>query len=277
MSEFILQYLPVDGAFAKTLAVFIALSLRYFLIGGLFFLIYYVWRPDYKLLFRKIQSRMAKRSEFRREILYSILTFCIFAGMVALIRFTPLYEHSKLYFDIAERGWGYFVVCVIGMIFLHDTYFYWTHRAMHHPKIYPLFHKVHHLSVNPSPWASFAFHPLEAVVEFGIVFFFFFLFPVHPAALLIFSTFMMLENTMGHLGYEFFPKSWNKTWLTKWINTSTNHNMHHQYFKGNYGLYFTIWDRLMGTLHPKYEERFEAVAGMQLNPQHSQEDSFVKQ
>ena len=41
------------------------------------------------------------------------------------------------------------------------------------------------------------------------------------------------------------------------MNTSVSHNLHHQYFKGNYGLYFTIWDRMMGTLRPDYDTAFE--------------------
>ena len=36
--------------------------------------------------------------------------------------------------------------------------------------------------------------------------------------------------------------------------------MHHQYFKGNYGLYFTWWDRVMKTMHRDYDERFEQVS-----------------
>jgi sterol desaturase/sphingolipid hydroxylase (fatty acid hydroxylase superfamily) len=35
--------------------------------------------------------------------------------------------------------------------------------------------------------------------------------------------------------------------------------MHHQYFKGNYGLYFLFWDRIMGTLREDYDARFDAV------------------
>ncbi|GEM_PF-3572047 len=35
--------------------------------------------------------------------------------------------------------------------------------------------------------------------------------------------------------------------------------MHHQYFKGNYGLYFTFWDRMMNTLQKDYDGRFENV------------------
>ena len=45
----------------------------------------------------------------------------------------------------------------------------------------------------------------------------------------------------------------------KWINTSVNHNLHHQYFKGNYGLYFTFWDRMMGTIRNDYDQKFDEV------------------
>jgi sterol desaturase/sphingolipid hydroxylase (fatty acid hydroxylase superfamily) len=47
--------------------------------------------------------------------------------------------------------------------------------------------------------------------------------------------------------------------LGKWINTSVNHNQHHQYFKGNYGLYFLFWDRMMGTIRKDYDEKFDEV------------------
>ena len=36
--------------------------------------------------------------------------------------------------------------------------------------------------------------------------------------------------------------------------------MHHQYFKGNYGLYFTWWDRIMHTTHKDYDMRFKQVS-----------------
>ena len=43
------------------------------------------------------------------------------------------------------------------------------------------------------------------------------------------------------------------------LNTPTNHVMHHEKMRGNYGLYFNVWDRLMGTNHPDYESRFREV------------------
>jgi sterol desaturase/sphingolipid hydroxylase (fatty acid hydroxylase superfamily) len=130
---------------------------------------------------------------------------------------------------------------------------------MHHPSIYRWVHKVHHLSTNPSPWAAMAFHPIEAVIEAGIIVVVVLMFPVHPLAIGIFLLFMMVYNVYGHLGYELYPAGFAHSKIGRWINTSVNHNQHHQHFKGNYGLYFLFWDRLMGTIRPDYEERFEEL------------------
>lgn len=39
----------------------------------------------------------------------------------------------------------------------------------------------------------------------------------------------------------------------KALNTVQHHDMHHRYPTKHFSLYFTHWDRLMGTLHPKYD------------------------
>jgi Delta7-sterol 5-desaturase len=115
------------------------------------------------------------------------------------------------------------------------------------------------LSTNPSPWAAFAFHPLEAFFEAGIIVLVAFLYPVHPMAVGLFLLFMMMYNVYGHLGYELYPKGFSTTKVGRWINTSVNHNMHHEFFTGNYGLYFLFWDRWMGTLRAEYDNRFNEV------------------
>jgi lathosterol oxidase len=145
------------------------------------------------------------------------------------------------------------------MLLIHDTYFYWTHRAMHSPALYKWFHKVHHLSTNPSPWAAYAFHPIEAVVEAGIVVVLTFVIPVHPLSISLFLLIMMIYYVYGHLGYELYSKRFSGSRFGRWINTSVNHNQHHQFFAGNYGLYFLWWDRWMGTVREDYDKQFEEV------------------
>jgi sterol desaturase/sphingolipid hydroxylase (fatty acid hydroxylase superfamily) len=96
-------------------------------------------------------------------------------------------------------------------------------------------------------------------VEVGIFVVFLFTIPVHRSHILIFFLLSIIYNIYGHLGWELYPKGFSKNWFGKWINTSVNHNQHHKYFKGNYGLYFLFWDRIMGTIRPDYDEAFEEV------------------
>ncbi len=232
--------------------------LRYLILAATGFLIYYTWKKQ-SWSWKKIQEKFPARSDYTREFLYSISTAIIFATLGYLFFFGPLVEYTLVYKDLDAHSTWYFFGSVALTLLVHDTYFYWTHRAMHHPKLFPVFHKVHHLSTNPSPWAAMAFHPLEAVVEFGIVAIVPFLYPIHPLAIGLFLLIMMIYNVYGHLGYELYPKGFASSILGRWINTSVNHNQHHQYFKGNYGLYFLWWDRWMGTLRSDYEEQFDQV------------------
>jgi lathosterol oxidase len=238
--------------------ILIVIFLRYFIIAAVAFSIFYlVKRKSWQ--FKKIQPRFPASKDYLREILYSVITAFIFAAIGYIVFLTPLTAYTQAYFQIEERGVGYLIFSILLIIVIHDTYFYWTHRFMHYPPVYRWFHRVHHLSTNPSPWAAMAFHPLEAVVEAGIIVLVTFLIPVHPLAVGIFLLFMMLYNVYGHLGYELYPKGFSKSLVGKWINTSVNHNQHHMHFKGNYGLYFLFWDRLMGTIRPDYDDHFDSV------------------
>ncbi len=246
--------------------ILFVIFLRYFIIAAIAFGIFYLLKRK-SWQFKKIQAKFPAGKDYLREILYSILTAFIFAAIGYIVFLTPLSTYTRAYFHIQERGVGYLFFSVLLIILVHDTYFYWTHRLMHYPPVYRWFHKVHHLSTNPSPWAAMAFHPLEAVVEAGIIVVVTFLFPVHPLAIGVFLLFMMLYNVYGHLGYELYPKGFSKSFIGKWINTSVNHNQHHQYFKGNYGLYFLFWDRMMGTIRSDYDQQFDTIklAGLRKN------------
>lgn len=179
--------------------------------------------------------------------------------MIVILGYFFNLGYTTVYTDISEHGIVYLFLTIAGGIFLHDAYFYWVHRFMHIPLIFKYVHKVHHQSQNPTPWAAFSFHPIEAILEFAIAPIILFTIPVHPIALLSFSLYMMLSNVMGHLGFELFPKYFTRHWFGQWLNSSTHHNMHHRYVNCNYGLYLNLWDRLMKTNHDKYHDTFDEV------------------
>jgi len=232
---------------------------RYFLIAGAAFLLFYVLRLR-SLQHRKIQAKFPRLNDYLREIGYSILTIAIFALVPLVFIGDPdISKHTLRYERIEDRGWVYFFLMFPVMLFVHDTYFYWMHRMMHHPRLFRIFHLVHHQSTNPSPWAAYAFHPLEGLLEAGILVLFLFLFPLHKLHFFLFFFFMIVYNVYGHLGWELYPPGFHRTAVGRWINTSVAHNQHHRYFKGNYGLYFLFWDRWMGTLRTDYEGHYETA------------------
>ncbi len=256
--------IPLD-TWGQVLYVFIFSSLRYMILGGLAFLLFYIFLRR-KPLLQKIQNRWPQGSDYRREITYSFITFLFFAMVPLVLNIPWVIQHTNIYRNISAYGMWYFWLVFPLLLLIHDAYFYWTHRLMHHPRLFRIFHLVHHKSTNPSPWASFAFSPAEAVVESSIIYVFVFLMPVHPIHLFSFLIFMTVYNVYGHLGYEIWPKGFSRHWLGKWFNSSVNHNMHHQYFKGNYGLYFTFWDKLMGTTQQNYHDNFDKVTAQNKQP-----------
>lgn len=236
------------------------IAIRYSLFAGL------AWWLAYKLFktrwwHRKIVPAMPATAEVRREMLWSLSSIAIF-GLVGALTITAAKQGwTQLYWRIDARGWGWFVGSIAAAIFLHDAWFYWTHRLMHLPRLFPIFHRVHHLSRNPTPWAAYSFHPLEAVVQASIFPLVAFLIPIHPVGFTLVMLWQIVFNVLGHTGYEFHPRGLMDVWLKRILNTPTNHIQHHEAMRGNYGLYFNIWDRLMGTNHERYEERFREVTG----------------
>ena len=232
------------------------ISMRYFILAGMTFLIFYILFPK---VFQKIkiQRVFPKPKNYYRDVSYSVISMLIFST-IAYNCFTALKPYNNINYGEIKNT-TFYALSFIWMFFLHDAYFYWSHRAMHHPFLYRKVHLIHHKSTNPSPWTAYAFHPLEAIVEAGIVPLIAFTIPVHRSAFFIFMLFQIIYNVYGHLGYELYPKNFHKTWIGKWVNTGTAHNQHHKSFFGNYGLYTLIWDRLLGTIREDYDDAFAEI------------------
>lgn len=252
---YLIEYFGIFGGWlASTLSVLI----RYGIMAGLAFgLFYKLWRSEYWQ--RKIQQKLPQQHQIWNEILHSLLTAIVFAFIGLGIYFQKEAGYTQIYTDVSQFGWGYLLLSVIVLIFIHDAYFYWLHRLMHHPRLFQWVHRVHHQSFNPTPWASLSFHPLEAILEVAIVPVVLVFIPMHPIALLLFSFWSLSWNVIGHLGFELFPKGFVHHPIFKWLNTSTHHNMHHHRSGCNYGLYFNFWDTWMGTNHKNYKDVFDQI------------------
>lgn len=220
---------------------------RYFVFASIAFLVFYViFRRQ--LLFLRIQQVFPKPVHYYRDIFYSVVSIIIFAttAYTTIIVLKPF--NNVFYGTIQEFGIVYYILGFLWMFLLHDTWFYWIHRLMHHPLLFKHVHLVHHKSTNPSPWTAYAFHPLEAILEAAIIPLIAFTVPVQRSGIMFFMLFQIIYNVYGHLGYELFTGRFLKGPIGRWVNSGTAHNQHHKYFTGNYGLYTLVWDRLMNTL-----------------------------
>lgn len=227
---------------------------RYVVTAALFSLIIWAfWRAHFAT--RKIQARVAGTKDYAREALASLRTALIFA----LTGFGMYLAHKagwlRIYGDFSVRGPIYFAVTLLAMIVAQDAYFYWTHRLMHYRRLFRTFHWTHHKSKTPTPWTAYAFDAPEAMVHVAFVPIWVAIVPMHDMAIYAFVTWQIVRNVMGHAGVEMFPVSGKPSRLFGWFNATTHHDLHHQDGRSNYGLYFTWWDRLMGTENAEYQAR----------------------
>jgi len=237
-------------------------TVRYLLVVGSAFVLLDVvgrrLRPH-----RKIEPRTATGADLRREVLLSMRSSFVFGLVGAAVFTASRHGYTRLYFDLHAHGAGWFAASVALTIVIHDAYFYWTHRLMHTRLLFGVVHRVHHRSTNPTAWAAYSFSVPEALIQAGIFPLVAFLLPIHPLAFATFMLFQLSENALGHAGYEIFPRWLLRTPLGALTNTPTHHVQHHQVFNANFGLYFNVWDRLLGTNHRDYAQRFEEVTARQ--------------
>lgn len=237
----------------------VLLTIGYYIIpaGSAYLLFYVIKREKWKHL--RVQDRFPRMQTVWLEIRYSLLTLVITAAMVMALFYAVKAGMTRMYFEVSEYGWLYFFFTIPLFIFLYDTHFYWMHRFMHWRKVFPYLHRVHHQSYAPTPWAMLSFDPVEAIMEFAIYPLVLFTIPIHPVVLGIFVFNNIVQNTLGHSGYEVTPRFLVRNPLRSIGLTVTHHDMHHSMANCNYGLYFNIWDRLMGTNHPAYGETYRRV------------------
>ena len=228
-----------DAIFFSALAMTAIIAVRYFASSGAFALATRFTRPGY-------HDRLGP--QIRREISWSLVSAAIYgipAGMVA--------------WGWQERGWTqiytqwdamplwYLPLAPLAYLALHDTWFYWTHRWMHRPRLFRAMHAVHHASRPPTAWAAMSFHPWEALTGAIVIPALVFVIPIHLAMLGLVLAVMTIMGVTNHMGWELFPRRLVHSRLGGWLITASHHQRHHEEYRCNYGLYFRFWDRLCKT------------------------------
>lgn len=222
----------MENIFFVFFVVFALISARYLIIAGAAF----IW-------INLLIKRPFEAKQVRSELLYSLISSLIFA-LVTIVWFIAIDEgYTRVYFDYFRYPWWWGAVGPALVMLIHEIYFYLTHRWMHHPKLFKRVHLTHHLSVRPTSWASFCFHPYEALTHAIFLPLVSVVIPLHPLPILAYLSFMTLSAVSNHSGVELLPFKR----LRRHVISGTHHAHHHKNMNVNFGLYFTWIDRICNT------------------------------
>lgn len=219
--------------FVTWLFLYIGSLVVYFLFGTLDYIIYYIWLGDH------FQSPSPdKKPNVAREISMSVKSLIVMSGFSTPAEVLIQLGYSKEYTDPAQYGYLYLIVSPLLFILFSDCVIYFIHRALHSRLLYRHIHKPHHSFVHTSPFAAFAFHPVDGYMQGVSYHIFVFLFPFHAAVHLVSLVVVSMWTINIHD---------RVTWGIPGLNGAAHHTIHHTTYKSNYGQYFTLWDKLCGT------------------------------
>lgn len=229
----------IVAAALSALAMSAIVAVRYLVSSGSFALATRAVRPGlYVGLHRQIGS----------EVRWSLLSAAIYGIPAGILAWGwQQFGWTRIYTDTAAYPLWWLPASLFVYLFAHDTWFYWTHRIMHLPRPFRIAHAVHHASRPPTAWAAMAFHPIEALTGAVVIPALVLIVPIHVGVLALVLTVMTVMGVTNHMGWEVFPRRFVHSRLGGWMITASHHQLHHEKYRCNYGLYFRFWDRLCGT------------------------------
>lgn len=217
---------------------------RYLLVAG--FVWWLQWGRSQGIGHQLNRERPTGRM-MRHEIKFSLLSTPIYAFPTAIALEAWKASGTQMYLDPMAYPLWWLPVSFLLLLVVQDTHYYWTHRLLHHRSVFAWAHAGHHRARDPSPFASFAFDPAEAVVTAWLLPLLAFLIPLNIWMLAILLTVMTATAVMNHCGWEMWPDRWVRSGPGAQLITATHHSRHHTHIKSNFGLYFRFWDRIFGT------------------------------
>ncbi|MFF7452632.1 sterol desaturase family protein [Kitasatospora sp. NPDC008115] len=137
-----------------------------------------------------------------------------------------------------------------------DALMYGGHWLAHRRRLYRLAHELHHGYPDPRPATLFVLHPLEVLGFGGAWITVLCLWPgMSVLALSGYIGVNLVFGLLGHLGVEPFPARVRRLAVFRWVALPMFHAGHHADPAVNLGFYTTVWDRLFGTIDPRYDAR----------------------
>ena len=185
-----------------------------------------------------LDPRPLTKDQLKRELLWSASSIVIFGvGMIFPWGFLQL-GWAELAVDPSLLQ---IAVEFVVLLIWNEIHFYINHWLLH-ARVLRRFHLPHHRSVVTTPWSTYAFHPVEALMLGNVILLPMLVHDFSVYALFSVPLFSLLFNSIGHSNYD-----WNPSGYTVFHNASRRHHLHHACFNGNYGFMFPFMDKIFKT------------------------------
>jgi sterol desaturase/sphingolipid hydroxylase (fatty acid hydroxylase superfamily) len=142
----------------------------------------------------------------------------------------------------------------VALVILVGDFLDWFHHLLRHKVwFFWCFHSVHHSQRQMNMFTDDRVHPVDDVVAGCLVFVPLFMFSIEVPLALYLVLFLKWYPKLYHANVKT-----NFGWLKYVLVTPQSHRVHHsieeRHSDRNFGVIFSIWDRLFGTLYPNYDE-----------------------
>lgn len=188
----------------------------------------------------RLDQRPLRPGQLGREIWSSALTIVIFGiGLLA-----PWW--------LLHNGWARLAVApgpaqvaaeVLVLLAWNEIHFYACHRLLHSQPL-RRFHLSHHRSVVTTPWSTYSFHPVEALLLGSVMLPPMLVHDFSATSLALLTLGSIAINALGHSNIDFLPDAGRPRW---WTGSARRHHLHHACYRGNYGFMMPWLDRWLGT------------------------------
>ncbi len=198
---------------------------------------------------RRIQSNECPPDRVRADVVQSIRSLLVISAFLGLG------------LTLQSNGWGWtpleptpvnLLLGFLASLVLFDTWFYWGHRLIHTRPFYRRIHRWHHLSPTPTAWSNNSDTFLDNLFLQSYWLVAIFIIPISPWVLVVHKVYDQITGMIGHAGFEYFAGP-GARWPSPMVAT-VFHDQHHKHFTCNYATHFSLWDRIMGTMHTDYDE-----------------------
>ena len=242
---------PIDNFWRQSLSLYVIVTL-----GG-YFMYFVIGSLDFFILYDKnnLKDKRILKNQIRKEMASSCFSIPMMGFFSLPFYMVSIRGYSKLYYYPTEEngGVGYMIFSVILYLAFTDFAIYWIHRFLHtFPWLYKNIHKEHHKWIVVTPYACFAFHPIDGTSQSVPYLIFPWFFPIQKVLYVCLYVFVMLWTVAIHDKFSFVRNVV--------VNGSAHHNLHHTHYMYNYGQFFTFWDRVGGSFRqPKWDEKGKII------------------